>query len=238
MLRDHIADQLDQDPRFRWRGESVTRIENLSDIAFALALGMLVSASSPPNTFDDLRAHLIGVVPVIASFSMLVAIWNTHFTFFRRYGLADSVIVSLNAALLLVILFVAYPLRFIFDSLFAWILVILGNDSRMNAMGISTYAEAGEIMAYFSVGYACTYLLINLMYERAASKSELLELNATEQRMTLHSIVYTRVQICLGVLIGALAMFTPIGPFAGFLFWIVLPLASLLIERKYPLDGV
>ena len=48
MIRRALKTHLDQDPYFQWRGDSVTRIENLSDIVFALALGMLVSSSSPP----------------------------------------------------------------------------------------------------------------------------------------------------------------------------------------------
>ena len=46
---------LDNDPNFRWRGQAVTRIENLSDIVFALALGMLITTADPLRTFDDLQ---------------------------------------------------------------------------------------------------------------------------------------------------------------------------------------
>ena len=38
MIRGEIARHLDHDPHFQWRGESVTRIENLSDIVLILAV--------------------------------------------------------------------------------------------------------------------------------------------------------------------------------------------------------
>ena len=53
-MRTELAKHLDHDPHFEWRGQSVTRLENLSDIVFALALGMLLLTGAPPATFDEL----------------------------------------------------------------------------------------------------------------------------------------------------------------------------------------
>lgn len=117
MIREQIIQSRDHDPHFAWRTTEVLRIENLSDIVFALALGILVSAGSTIRTFSDLTGYLISIIPIAAGFAMLVSIWNDHFLFFRRYALADGRIIVLNTALLL-ILYIAYPLRFVFDSLF------------------------------------------------------------------------------------------------------------------------
>ena len=84
-MRETIARHLDHDPHFEWRGQSVSRIENLSDIVFALALGMLLLTGAPPQTFSELVHFLISIIPVTASFVILVLIWNAHFVFFRRY---------------------------------------------------------------------------------------------------------------------------------------------------------
>ncbi|MEO0674553.1 MAG: hypothetical protein AAFY32_06055, partial [Pseudomonadota bacterium] len=62
-MRQAIVDGIDHDPDFEWRGRRVTRIENLSDIIFALALGMLVSSSQPPTTFGDLFDFVLNVIP-------------------------------------------------------------------------------------------------------------------------------------------------------------------------------
>ena len=131
MIRGSISKGLDHDPNFRWRGEAVTRIENLSDIVFALAFGMLITAASPPQTMSDLSGFLFSIIPVTAAFAVLIGIWNHHFTFFRRYGVADKRIIFLNSILLFVVLYLAYPLRFAFDSLFAAI-TGLGGDLKHN----------------------------------------------------------------------------------------------------------
>lgn len=130
-IRESLTAHLDHDPLFVWRGQTVTRIENLSDIVFALALGMLVSSSSAPQTFSDLQQFLISIIPVTAAFAVLLSIWNRHFVFFRRYGLADGRVIFLNACMLFVVLFLAYPLRFAFDSFFAYVLAMLGNFDRI-----------------------------------------------------------------------------------------------------------
>ena len=237
MLRQTAARHLDHDPRFEWRGEAVKRLENLSDIVFALALGMLVSAATPPETYGALQAHLIGVIPVAAGFFLMVMIWHDHFTFFRRYGLGDTTIIFLNAALLLVVLFVAYPLRFIFDSLFAWILGMAGDWSRMEAMGISDYRQAGVIMAYFNLGYFALYGLIGWMYAHARSKADSLGLSPTERALTTRSVWACRVHQIMGLTTAGLAGLTVIGPSAGFIFWLLWP-AMALVDRviKLPLE--
>ena len=101
---------LDHDPEFVWRGKDVTRLENLSDIVFALAFGMIVSASSIPQNLQGLNEFLLGSPPVILAFIIMTQFWNQHFVFFRRYGLADRRIVLLNNLLLLSILLIKLPI--------------------------------------------------------------------------------------------------------------------------------
>jgi len=84
MIRDTITDfkGLDHDPDFRWRGKNVTRIENLSDIAFAVALGMLITGVDAPRNVAGLREFLIYTIPTLAGFAVLLGLWNGHYTFF------------------------------------------------------------------------------------------------------------------------------------------------------------
>lgn len=238
MIRQHLSEQLDHDPNFRWRGEAVTRIENLSDIVFALALGMLVSASDPPQTFGQLIPHLVNIVPVAAGFAFLLMIWNAHFTYFRRYGVADTYILFLNAVLLLFILFIAYPLRFAFDSLFAFILGA-GFDQwgRMDEMGISTYLQAGIIIAWLNAGLTLIYILLHQMYAHALHQADRLGLSASERAMTRRSIWRYRCRIVVYAAVAVLAGFTLLGPFAAMIILIIWPLA-IVIRRFIPLPTV
>ncbi|MEQ9505474.1 MAG: TMEM175 family protein [Hyphomonas sp.] len=236
-MRATLANQLDHDPNFRWRGEAVTRIENLSDIVFALALGMLVSASAPPTDFSSLKAHFLTIFPVAAGFALLVAIWNSHFTFFRRYGVADTWIIILNAALLLVILFFAYPLRLIFDSLLAFMLGIGGDWSRMGSLGLATYADAGVLMGYYCIGYGLVYVIIQSMYAHALRRADDMGLSASERVMTRRSIWNYRAHVLLTVVVGVLAVWTPVGPMAGTFFGMMWPIA-VLVEKRLKLPPV
>lgn len=232
MVRDQLARQLDHDPNFRWRGEAVTRIENLSDIVFALALGMLVSASNPPETYQELFPHLMNIVPVAAGFTIMLVIWNAHFTFFRRYGVADGYTVFLNAVLLLFILFIAYPLRFAFDSLFAWLLgSFAGSWDRIELLGLRNYRDAGHIIAWFSLGLAMIYCLILLMYRHALAKADLLDLNNSERAMTRRSIWRYGSEMMIAILIVPLAAFTPLGPMAAILGVLNWPIAIAIRKR-------
>ncbi|MDJ0920355.1 MAG: TMEM175 family protein [Henriciella sp.] len=235
-MRAAIARHLDHDPEFEWRGQYVTRIENLSDIVFALAFGMLVSATTPPGTYQELLPHLMSIVPVTVGFLFMVLLWNDHFIFFRRYGIADQKIIWLNGILLLLILFLAYPLRFAFESLFAYILSQFGSDQRMDQLGISTYRQAGNIIALFYVGYGLANLIYQSMYAYARQQAETLELTYRELQLTRRSIWRYRGEVLIALIIAPLAAFSLIGPFAGALGLLSWP-SALLVDRWIRLDS-
>ncbi|MEL6369818.1 MAG: TMEM175 family protein [Pseudomonadota bacterium] len=236
MLRQAVADHLDHDPHFRWRGESVTRIENLSDIVFALSFGMIISATASPTTFDTLKFHLGGIVPVALSFFVMVNIWNTHFLFFRRYGMADRKIYFLNATLLLLVLFVAYPLRFILDSLYAYVLGVMGDWTRMQVLGFSTQGQAAQIIVYYAAGSAIIQIIFALMYAHVFSHKISLDLSQSERALTQRSIWQSATYVAIAGIVIPVALFTPLGPFAGCFLWLVF-LTDVIIDRMIKLPG-
>ncbi|MEL6566840.1 MAG: TMEM175 family protein [Pseudomonadota bacterium] len=220
MLRQSVQNHLDHDPHFLWRGQSVTRLENLSDIVFALALGMLVSSASPPQTFFDLQRFLFSIIPVTAGFALLLMIWNSHFVFFRRFGLADGKIVFLNSCLLFVVLYIAYPLRFAFDSFFGFVLMMAGDTTYVDAMRVG-YSDSGVIMGYFSAGYAVFNALLCAMYAHALSKAAGLDLSETERVLTKRSTYIFGFASFVSIVIGFLAWLTPLNGFAGFFYGMI-----------------
>ncbi|MEM6747660.1 MAG: TMEM175 family protein [Pseudomonadota bacterium] len=222
MFRDGLTAQLDHDPKFRWRGQEVTRVENLADIVFALSLGMLVSSAEVPKSFDEIQAFLIGIVPVTAGFVAWVSVWQAHFTFFRRYALADRTVVLLNAVLLLLVLFVAYPLRFVFDSLFAWVVRAFTGDVALFAeLGLANVepGRSGIIMGYFATGYALIATILAILYIHALTHSNRLELNRDERSLTKRSIAKHMTTTLVASLVACLATYTPLSAFAGFVLF-------------------
>lgn len=193
---------------------------------------MIISAASIPQTYDDLRSYLISIIPATAAFAVLLGIWHTHFTFFRRYGVADSKIIFLNAVLLFVVLYLAYPLRFAFDSFFAFMMTMTGDLSRIEMMQLS-YERSGNILGFFGLGFMVVHLLYVFMHRHVLRKRELLDLSETEMQITRQSIFYHGGVAVLSILMGSLAYFTRINGFAGFLLALT-GLIALWGNRKYP----
>lgn len=234
MLREGLIHGLDHDPHFQWRGENVTRIENLSDIAFALSLSMLVAGSGAPQTYQDLGRFLFSIIPVAAGFVFLLGLWHSHFTFFRRYGVADNYVITINAALIFVVLYIAYPLRFAFDCLLAFIFLQFGKPSMMMDLGITQPDMAGVIIAYFNTGFAISLFLLALMYRHALKKREILALTDHEANVTKRAILTLTLLGALAALTATLAYFTPLHGMAGLVILIFGFLPFFISRRKYP----
>lgn len=222
MLRQNMSGALDHDPHFEWRGKDVTRIENLSDIVFAIAFGMLVMSGDPPQTFGDLNRFLINVIPVAFGFIVMFAIWHGHYTFFRRYALADRTVVFLNSLLLLVVLVIAYPLRFIFEALYGFILMQFDDFSVVDRAQI-TFERSGIIVGYFTAGFGVTQLIFASMYAYALRRAELIGLSATERTLTWQVIWIYLLGATLCGVACALAVLTPMNGFAGFIMNLNIP---------------
>lgn len=225
MIRDAIADfkGLDHDPDFRWRGTNVTRIENLSDIAFAIALGMIISAVDAPRTFSELKEFLFFLLPTAAAFAVMLQIWTTHFTFFRRYGVADRKIVFLNACLIFVVLYLAYPLRFTFGALYMWVIgVSTGDYTRAIDMGMTDSAGAMTI-CFFVLAYACCLTLLALMYGHVIRRRELLQLDDGEMATTRTTRAGLWWSVLISLLVAPLALYSWFGPMAAFLLFFQTP---------------
>ncbi|MEL6664882.1 MAG: TMEM175 family protein [Pseudomonadota bacterium] len=227
-MRNEIAKHLDHDPNFEWRGQSVTRIENLSDIIFALALGMMLFGGAPPQTFSELVHFLVSIIPVTASFVILFMIWNSHFVFFRRYALADNTIVLINSALLLMVLFTAYPLRFIFDSFFWYMIGSATGDYTQLMETEMDIANSARSMAFFGAGYAVIYTLMSFMYAHAVRKADVIGLSEKEILLTRQTVWIFRGEVAVAILLVIAALFTPLGPFSGFLMILNWPNAYLM----------
>lgn len=222
-----------QDSHFTWRGNEVMRLEYLSDIVFALAFGMIVSSGSEPRTFEELQGFLFTALPVTAAFTFMVYIWAQHFTFFRRFGLEDGRTMFLNATLLLVVLFIAYPMRFIFDSLFGWGLMMLGDDSYVADLQVD-YRRSGIIMSYFAGGMMVVMGLFALLYRHALSLKDALELSPMELAITRASFWIYLVSAFWAAVACVGAAATPLGGFAGFIIGLSRPSARIIRWRMLP----
>src|SRR4051794_8642982 len=115
MLREKLIERHSARARheFRWRSREISRIEGLSDAVFGFAVTLLIVALEVPRTSGELLETMRGFISFALTFAILYMLWYRQFVFFRRYALDDSVTVALNGALLFVVLFFVFPLKFI-----------------------------------------------------------------------------------------------------------------------------
>jgi uncharacterized membrane protein len=176
---------------FRWRGHEVSRIEGLSDAVFAFAITLLVVSLEVPKTFDELAETMHGFGAFLISFALLFFVWFGQYKFFRRYGLRDTITVVLNAALLFVVLFYVYPLKFLFTFLVDRFTGGHG-EVRLPNGNVVPMVESNEqmasLMTIFNLGYLAVFGVFVLLFWHAYRKREALDLNELERFDTRESI--------------------------------------------------
>jgi hypothetical protein len=192
MIREQmISNNIGRSGEFRWRGHEISRIEGLSDAVFAFAITLLVVSLEVPKTFDELAETMHGFGAFLISFMLLFAVWFNQYKFFRRYGLRDTATILLNAALLFVVLFYVYPLKFLFSFLVDRFTGGHGEvrlpNGNVVAM-IESNDQMASLMIIFNLGYLAVFGVFVLLFWHAYRKRQALELNELERFDTRASI--------------------------------------------------
>jgi uncharacterized membrane protein len=203
---------------FRWRGKEVSRLENLTDAVFGFALTLLVVSTEVPHTFESLMKVFRDFPAFAGCFAILLMFWNDHYKFFRRFGLEDFFTRTVNYAILLLVLFSVYPLKFLFTS---W----LGSG-----IGPGSLDELATLYRIYGLGFATIWLLYALLQFHALRQAKELQLTPVEVVMTRLQLNEFRAQIAVCFIsVGLTYLPVPpwlpgmsyclIGPFAGFNGW-------------------
>jgi len=155
------------------RRHEISRLEAFSDAAFAFALTLLVVSLEVPRSYADLIRTMRGLPSFACCFALLVWIWSEHNMFFRRYGLHDGVTTFLNSVLMFVVLFYVYPLKFMFDSMFARFVA----SPELEPMTLPQLARASAI---YGLGFFVLFLMFALLYRHASRQRHELQLTPAE----------------------------------------------------------
>ena len=191
MIREKLIENDIGRTKFRWRSHEISRIEGLSDAVFAFAITLLVVSLEVPKTFSELAETMHGFGAFLVSFMLLFFVWFNQYKFFRRYGLQDTTTTLLNAALLFVVLFYVYPLKFLFSFL---IDLFTGGHGEVRlpngnvTVMIENHEQLSSLMIIFNLGYLAVFGVFVLLFLHAYRKRNALELNELERFDTRESI--------------------------------------------------
>ena len=232
MIREKLIEGgIGMSSKFRMRGRDVSRIEALSDAVFGFAITLLVVSLEVPQTFDALMEMMRGFAAFAVCFAMLVLVWYQQYKFFRRYGLNDALTFVLNAALLFVVLFYVYPLKFVWTLL---VNMALGVDNRVRLptgemVAAVERSQMGKMMIVFSIGYVAVFGVFALLYRRAYAKRDELELNPLEVFDTRTELWENVLHVCIGLLSIGLATRGTAGfvALAGFIYMLIGPVMTV-----------
>jgi hypothetical protein len=152
-----------------------------------------------------------------------VQVWFYHYRYFRRYGLQDGLTVVLNAALLFVVLFYVYPLKFLFTMLVGGMTggATVGGRTPLDAM--IGPLDVPMLMTIYGLGFAAVFGILALLYWNADRKRGALELDARETLLTEHSLYENLGVAGIGLLSALIAHALPIARsgLAGFIYFLI-----------------
>jgi uncharacterized membrane protein len=232
MIREKLIESgIGVSTKFRMRGREVSRIEALSDAVFGFAITLLIVSLEVPRTFDALMEMMRGFIAFAICFAMLILVWYQQYKFFRRYGLNDALTFVLNAALLFVVLFYVYPLKFVWTLL---VNMVLGVDNRVllptgELVAPVADSQMSKMMIVFSIGYVAVFAVFSLLYLRAYSKRAELELNPLEVLDTRTELQENLLHMGVGLLSIGLASFNTrwFVALAGYCYAIIGPVMTI-----------
>lgn len=217
---------------FRQRGKEITRIEALSDAVFAFSISILIMSLEVPQTFKELKHILQSFLPFVTTVCLVLLFWYHQNRFFRHYGLNDQKVTILNMALLLLVLFYVYPLKFLFSLLFSMVLPF-DFFPKATTLGetVVTQQEFPQLVLIYSAGYAAIWFVFFLLYVHAWNRRGFLELSVFEARDTLRQRSGAFINLMVG---GLCALMASLGlPQVGGLCFLLLAPALMLNNLYY-----
>src|SRR5262245_6738780 len=175
-LRGHLPLAPRREEYFRWRGTEVSRVEGFTDAVFAFAVTLLVVALEVPHTFEGLLDVVRGFPAFIICFTLLMTFWNAHYRYHRRYGMADVFTRVMTMAIIVLVLFFVYPLKFLFTMLTVNIFQLHMHEAPQ----VNSAMEADVLYVIYGLGFAGVWSLYGLLYWHAWRKREELGLSEVE----------------------------------------------------------
>jgi uncharacterized membrane protein len=202
MLRKHIFKDKAKIDSIRWRLHEPTRLEAFSDAVIAFAITLVAISLEVPKTFEALSITMKGFYGFGICFLFLVLIWHEQYVFFRRFGLQDTRTTALNLFLLFMVIYLVYPLKFLFTFLTRGPVETLENGQVVYKF--TSNMQICELMIIYGVGYFIIYILLMAMYSHALKRKDDILLSRLEV-YNARTYIYSYLG-CLGVVVISLSL--------------------------------
>lgn len=198
---------------YTMRRDEPTRIEGFSDAVFGFSLTLLAFSLEVPSSVEELRTLAVAqLVPTLAAFALMCWIWAEHNSFFRQFGLQDSTTIVLNCALLFLVVFYTYPLKFM--AVYLWGLIADGFDwvGILKALQSSGTLDHGwtrggdtALMVIYHSGFIALFGIFSLLYRHALKQKDALALDEVELFEARNGQRVCLISVAIGI-IGVLVM--------------------------------
>jgi uncharacterized membrane protein len=191
---------------------------------FAFAVTLLVVALEVPHTYEGLLDVVRGFPAFVICFALLMTFWNAHYRFHRRYGMEDVFTRVVTMAILVLVLFFVYPLKF----LFTMVTVKLFGLAMHDAPHLESLDQVDMVYVIYGLGFAGAWSLYGLLYLHAYRARGRLGLDACETVLTRGSLIehVVYVGVCLLSVVLALSMTSASLP--GLIYFLLGPLMALV----------
>lgn len=228
------------------RGREASRLEQLSDCIFALAITMLLISTSPPKTYLELIDFTSDMVSFGFCIAMIMWIWHGHYEFFLRFGLRNMPVIVLNTILMTVMLYFAYALRFLVSWLMKYTATVFKGffvDERYfeeldQMVEIIGWSDLPGMLLVYDLTFVAVFLLFALLYKQALKNKDKLNLSKVETVRTEAIISHYMGVVAVASLSTVIALFGIFldwafaGFFGGIIYFLIGPVSYVIGKRS------
>lgn len=193
-MRKEFNKIINHDSRINYRGADPSRMDNLTDAVFGIAITLLIFNLTNPNSFTDLLTFTKSLPAFLVSISFLVIVWREHLRFSEIFTINHSGFVFLNTLFISLVIFYVYPLRFLslfITSVFFQIDLGLSIEEK----------QIPSLMIYYGFVAFALYFILFLFYYKAYRIREKINLSTFE-------IFYTKSQMIKLIIMFAIPLFS------------------------------
>lgn len=221
-LRERLPLAPQREQQFRWRGTEISRVEGFTDAVFAFAVTLLVVALEVPRTYEGLMNVVRGFPAFVICFVVLMMLWSAHYRYHRRYGIETLFGRVTTMAILVLVLFFVYPLKY----LFTLITVQLFGFELLGAPSLEARDQVQTLYLIYGLGLAGIWGLYAVLYGHALAMREQLQLNDAETILTYASLSEYLIYVGVSLLSIALALVTTSTWIPGVIYGVLGPLQA------------